>query len=144
MSLVTLKQRLLNLQQFIGLRPASAAAGADEVVPALAGAQGGLVIEGAAGGTEIPVSVTGGATEATLQTIAPGNTTALVDVSSVDYNPGTPFTLIVGTAGVVVIQDNNGNQVTLTTTVDGYIHPGLLTKVYVHASNTASNMVAVY
>jgi hypothetical protein len=144
MSLVTLKQRLLNLQQFIGLRPASAAAGADEVVPALAGAQGGLVVEGAAGGTAIPVSVTGGATEATLQTIAPGDTTALVDVSSEDYDPGTPFTLIVGGKGAILVKDNNGNQVLLPELVDGYIHPGLLTKVYVSASNTATKLVAVY
>jgi hypothetical protein len=81
MSLVTLKQRLLNLQQFIGLRPDTAAAGADEVVPALAGPRGGLVIEGAGEGNTV-------LTKDFLKGIATGSVTGF-EFLTLGYAPGT-------------------------------------------------------
>jgi hypothetical protein len=81
MSLVTLKQRLLNLQQFIGLRPDTAAAGADEVVPALAGPRGGLVVEGAGEGNTV-------LTKDFLKGIATGSVTGF-EFLTLGYAPGT-------------------------------------------------------
>jgi hypothetical protein len=147
MSLQTLTDYLRTNTRVWGMRAFGIAATSDDVTPMSEGANGGLLVDLAdlAGGATAALQL---AANVLLGYIAPGNTTALVSTAgatpTVDFDPGVPFTLIVMTAGIVVVRDNNGHQITLTTTTDGYVHPGLLRKVYVHVSNTATGLVAVY
>jgi hypothetical protein len=57
MSLASLNNFLLSRSRFLGLRPANAPDGSDEVEPARAGTHHGLTIEGAPGGEPVPVVV---------------------------------------------------------------------------------------
>jgi hypothetical protein len=75
--------------------------------------------------------------------IAPAENTVAIDVSAVDYAPGFPFTLQIGTGGTVYIDDNNGHANQKLVAPDGYVHPGKVTKVY-NAGVTASNMTVTY
>jgi len=148
MSLTTIKQLLSQGRHYIGLRPTANDETDDSAVPMYAGTSGGVLVEIADGAFGIATAALQVIANTLLGYIAPGNTTALVSTAgaapTVQFDPGVPFTLIVMTAGIVKVRDNNGNQLTLTTTADGYVHPGLLTKVYVDAANTATGLVAVY
>jgi len=144
MSLDNLKSLLLSQSRFMGLRPSSAAAGEDAVEPALAGPGHGLLVELVQGTYEIATSALQTAANTLLGYIAPGMNTRLVSVASVNYEPGVPFTLTVMSKGILKVMDAGGHQFTLTTTVDGYTHSGLLLKIYKDAANTASGLYVVY
>ena len=98
------------------------------------------------------VSSVGGATSAkqdaanaSLASIAPGSSTVLVDISATDWTAtgSVPFTLIIGTAGACKVTDANGHDTVIPAMPAGYVHPGLVTKVW-KVGTASSNMVAVY
>ena len=146
MSLSNLKAMLAARAQALGLRPYDASATSDELTPALSGANGGLLVELYNAAGAIATSALQSAANALLGYIAPGTHTVLLDtlIASADYEPGVDFTVVVGVAGVLQVKTAAGEQLLLTAPVDGYVHPCLLSRVYKSASNTATNVMAVY
>lgn len=66
-----------------------------------------------------------------------------IDVSSVDYDPGKPFSLLVGTGGNLKVVDAVNLDEKLLPVQDGY-NPIVLHKVISDAGNTASNLWALF
>ena len=127
---------------FSGGTAPAIASGSIEVRPA-AGVQPNA--EAPASPASLPLP-TGAATERTLATAAPGAATVPVNISSADFalTGGASFTLIVGKSGAVTIDDAAGHTgVVIPAMPDGYVHPGLVTKVY-KSGTEGTNMMAVY
>lgn len=145
MSLTTLKKQLLSVSGFLGLRPASAAAGDDEVAPALSGSNGGLLVEYPAGATA-PLP-TGAATEATLASIAelmpsPDLPTAITASDVTDLTTLANVGLLIGGAGDLAFRMTGAPSTTITlTVVAGQFVPGQFTRVM--AATTATNIVGL-
>jgi hypothetical protein len=138
MSLATLKSQLLAVSGFVGLRPASAAAGADEVAPALSGTNGGLLVEH-------PASTV--ATEAKQDDIItalgiPTTHTAITKSDATDLTSLANVGVIIGGAGDLAYRCTGNPSTTVTlTVVAGQFIPGQFTRVM--AATTATNIVGV-
>jgi len=66
-----------------------------------------------------------------------------IDVSSVDYDPGRSFSLLVGSGGNLKVVDAVNSDQKLIPVQDGY-NPVVLSKVIKDGSNTASNLWALF
>jgi len=67
----------------------------------------------------------------------------VIDVSSVDFDPGRPFSLLAGSGGNLKVVDVVNSDQKLIPVQDGY-NPVVLSKVIKDVSNTASNLWALF
>ena len=77
----------------------------------------------------------------TITFLQPGKIKA-IDVSSVDYDPGRPFSLLVGTGGTLKVTDMIDNEVAIPVQT-GY-NPIRITKVINDEGNTADDLWALF
>ena len=66
-----------------------------------------------------------------------------IDVSAVDYNPGKPFSILVGSGGTLKVVDaTNRNEIAIP--IQGGYNPIVLSKVINDAGNTATDLWALF
>ena len=65
-----------------------------------------------------------------------------IDVSAADYDPGRPFSLLVGTGGILKVTDMIDNEVAIPVQT-GY-NPIRITKVIKDEGNTADDLWALF
>lgn len=120
MSKATLKSYLLQRTAFLGLRPAGATDAEDAVEPALAGSSGGLVVEGVAGGTPMPVSGTVTATVDTSALDMPRTHTAITPDDAEDITAVANWALLATGEGTLAYRTVGAPDVTVRIVIDGY------------------------
>lgn len=120
MGLAEIKSWLLGRRAYIGLRPATTSKHAEAIVPALAGANGGLLVETAEGATLVDTSAL--ATQATLAAVlalvaTPTIPTQITASDDTDTSTLTPKGLLVEVAGDLVVRGTGAPSATVTITV---------------------------
>ena len=66
-----------------------------------------------------------------------------IDVSAVDYDPGKPFSILVGSGGTLKIVDATNRDEIAIPVQTGY-NPIIITKVISDGGNTASDLWALF